>query len=73
MNIGALGFHKYRISWHWDWSLTWRWIASIRKWDGKTQLGLHRIKTHQGKAVICVFNTPLFCLSLQTQPNMIIT
>ena len=65
-----LFFKWFQISWHWNWSLTWRWVFAIRKHYSGHRLGFHKMRTHQGEAWLIVWNTRLLDFSFQSQPNM---
>ena len=86
MNLGALKLPQRQhsngkpvssfvlLAWHWNWSLTWRWILAWSEWykPPGTQ-GFSFMRTHRGRGVnfMSCFNTRLLGhFSLQTQPNM---
>lgn len=70
MKIGQLYVNWGCIAWHWKWSITWRWIFSIRLRDKTTVRGWHYLPTHQGEAFMFGHNGLIFDVWFQTQPNM---
>lgn len=58
-------------SWHWDWSITWRWILAWRRRDPATRPGLYFHSTYCGRGFLCGLNSRLLGdWSLHVQPNM---
>lgn len=61
----------FSVAWHWNWSLTWRWIFYVRKHYSVHRLGFHAMRTQQGKAWLIVWNTRFLDFGFQSQPNML--
>ena len=58
-------------SWHWKWSLTWRWILSYKIKRNKYHFGFYKHINHQGKGLMCGLNAGyLGSIHFQLQPNM---
>lgn len=60
----------FSIAWHWNWSLTWRWIFDIKRHDPCVLLGFHKMRIHQGSDWLIVWNTRLLDFAFRSQPNM---
>jgi hypothetical protein len=71
MKVGPLSlFNNHIASWHWPWSLTWRWVLSVHRRNRSVRLGPFFMRTHCGGGVLCGLNTPLADIVFQSQPNM---
>lgn len=85
MRIGALCLFKRQhcngkpsnswiiASWHWKWSLTWRWVITYtKKHSGNVGFYFRRVyKYSKGLNFHCGFNLPIIgSVNIQTQPNM---
>jgi hypothetical protein len=65
MKIGPLSlFENHIAAWHWPWSVTWRWLLTIRRHNPAVRLGPFWLPSVKG------INTPVFDLCLYTQRNM---
>lgn len=53
-----------RIGWHWSWSITWRWLFTIKLHDPSVLLGYHRFGS------LIVWNTLLLDFTFKTQENI---
>lgn len=62
------------MSWHWPWSLTWRWgICKSPYYPRPGKQGFGFIRTHRGRGfnfILCFNSSLTGHWSLQTQPNM---
>lgn len=61
---------KEFVGWHWKKTLTWRWLISWCRWNGRTKLGFHFRRYYQGKAFMTGINTRLGSIWLFTQPKL---
>jgi hypothetical protein len=73
MTIGNLYMSGNRqgvvISWHWPWSITWRWLLTAYPHED-VKLGFYRLSMYGGDGFACGLNTRITDICLRVQPNM---
>lgn len=57
-------------SWHWAWSITWRWVFYFHPHRQGTKLGVHTNRRHDGRLISKGVNTPWGSVWLAFQDNM---